>query len=307
MKYKIIILTLFCVATTNVSSSSILPGSIVDTEWLTENNNQVIILDVRKQIDSYHTQGHIENAVLVDVAKIRVNRTLDGNKITKLIPERAVFDDFMEKHGVDNSDTIIITHEGKTPGDLAGAARLFWQLKVYGFNQVALLNGGNQAWVTALEDITTEESKIKKATFTSSVYNSNIIAKTEDVEFALKTHSATLIDARSLRYHIGVSKKDYVYALGHIPTSKSFYYKFLTPLKGDMNILPISQIEETFKNMGINPMKPSILYCNSAYEASSVWFVMHEIMRNQNVSIYDGSLHEWTMDDKRPMTTIYGE
>jgi len=305
MKY--LISTLFLLSSICFADVTSLPGPIINAEWLAENSENVVILDVRKQTENYFKDGHIENAILVDTSNVRVTRTFDGKEITRVIPDRTAFDNFMEKHGVSNKDVVIITNEGKKPGDIAGSARLYWQLKVYGYEQVALLDGGNKAWVAALEDLTTDEPKNTIGTFTTTKYNSDILATTNDVKVAIKNLSATLIDTRSLRYHIGLSTKGYVYAPGHIPTSKNFPYDFLTPIKGKMSFLPISQIKNAFINMGIDPMKPSILYCNSAYECSSVWFVMHEIMGNKKVAIYDGALHEWTMDTNNPMTTFNGQ
>ena len=46
-----------------------------------------------------------------------------------------------------------------------------------------------------------------------------------------------------------------------------------------------------------------ILYCNSAYECASDWFVLHEILGKQDVRVYDGSLHQWTQYESNPMTT----
>ena len=56
------------------------------------------------------------------------------------------------------------------------------------------------------------------------------------------------------------------------------------------------------RSLHIDQDKALILYCNSAYECSSVWFALHEMVGKQDVRIYDGSLNEWTMDARYPMT-----
>ncbi len=97
-------------------------------------------------------------------------------------------------------------------------------------------------------------------------------------------------------------KKNYVYEFGHIPGSKFPPYKLLHAEKGVVYFPTKVQIERRFKALNIDPNSAIILYCNSAYECSSVWFALHEIYKNQQVQVYDGSLHQWTEDTKNPMT-----
>lgn len=114
-----------------------LPGPFVSTDWLAENTDDVIVLDVRKDIDSFSAEGHIEDAVLVNAKKVRVTRTIDGLELTRMLPDRKHFEKFMSEHGVSSNSTVVITHKGETPGDVAGAARHYWQLRYYGFDSVA--------------------------------------------------------------------------------------------------------------------------------------------------------------------------
>ncbi|MCK4708142.1 MAG: hypothetical protein KAU21_05945, partial [Gammaproteobacteria bacterium] len=115
--------------------------------------------------------------------------------------------------------------------------------------------------------------------------------------------STTLIDTRALRYHIGIDKKDYVYGYGHIPGSRNLPYKFIHPAKGNAVYFPAQKLQNIINALKIDMNNDLILYCNSAYECSSDWFVLHEILGHKNVRIYDGSLHQWTQYKNNPMTT----
>ena len=280
-----------------------LPGPLVNAEWLAENLGNVIVLDVRKQLDSFTAEGHISSAVLVNVKKVRTTRTINGVELTRMMPAAEPFSKFMADHGVSKNSTVVITHPGATPGQVAGAARLYWQLRYYGFDSVALLDGGNKSWVESLEELITDTAPVVPGDFTAQNERAEILATTEDVELALEKGDVTLIDTRPMRYHIGLDKRDYVFAYGHIPGSRNFFYKHLNPEKGMSLFLPVEQVSKAFKAMHIDPDAPAILYCNSAFECASVWFYMTELMGNKNVSVYDGSLHEWTMKESRPMTT----
>ena len=308
MKLKLALAFIGCLFISSITlAAPILPGVLVDVDWLVENIDDVKILDVRADLDSFLREGHIPGAVVVDTNKVRVTRTINGREITRLIPERKDFDNFIAGHGISNGDVIIITNEGKSAGDVAGATRLYWQLKVYGYDQVALLDGGNRSWLDEHEDFTKDDVIIKAGSFKTSGGDPSILATTADVEAVLKNKSSTLVDTRSLRQHIGLSQKSYVYAPGHIPSSRLLPYKFVTAEKGSIKFLPAATVQKTLNSLGIDPMARLILYCNSAYECSSVWFVLHELMGNKNVAVYDGALHEWTMDKTRPMTTMLGQ
>ncbi|MEA1889755.1 MAG: rhodanese-like domain-containing protein [Pseudomonadota bacterium] len=302
-KYLLIVLYFFFFYTPLAFAEAKLPGPLVNAEWLAENLNNVVVLDARKQVEDFAKEGHISSAVLVNVKKVRVTRTIDGVELTRMIPAAEPFAKFMSDHGVSNNSTVIITHRGETAGHVAGAARLYWQLRYYGFDSVALLDGGNKSWVESLEELVTDVVPVVKGTFSTGTKRSEILATTTDVELAMKKSDVTLIDTRPMRYHIGRDKRDYVFAYGHIPGSRNFNYKFLNPEKGIAVYSPVNKVEKAFKAMHIDPSAPAILYCNSAFECSSVWFFMTELMGNKNVSIYDGSLHEWTMKESHPMTT----
>ena len=302
-KHPLILLCLFSIYTPFVFAGAKLPGPLVNAEWLAENLSDVVVLDVRKQLESFTDEGHISSAVLVNSKKVRVKRTIDGVELTRMMPAAEPFAKFMADHGVSNDSSVVITHRGETPGQVAGAARLYWQLRYYGFDSVALLDGGNKSWVESLEELVPEVTPVKPGKFSTLAERTEILATTADIENALAKNNITLIDTRPMRYHIGRDKRDYVFAYGHIPGSRSFNYKFLNPEKGISLYSPVEKVEKAFKAMHIDPSAPAILYCNSAFECSSVWFFMTELMGNKNVSIYDGSLHEWTMKESHPMTT----
>ncbi|ALE52980.1 hypothetical protein SP60_07110 [Candidatus Thioglobus autotrophicus] len=283
--------------------SLVIPSPLVDTDWVSENIEDLVILDVRKDLDSFSEQGHIRGANLVNTKKVRVTRTIDGVELTRMRPDQAGFERFMSAHGVSNNSIVLITHQGQTPGDVAGAARLYWQMKYYGFEQVSMLDGGDAAWTASMEELSKDSTKVKSGQFNfENNANNKILATIEEVRLAILDPSIQLVDTRSLRFHVGLDSRNYVYDLGHIPSSKVFPYKFLHPLKGVMVFPTKQQIKARFSSLNINPDASIILYCNSAYECSSVWFSLHEIYGNQAVQVYDGSLHQWTKDASHPMT-----
>lgn len=301
--------TIFSLVAFSASAYSlVVPSPLIDSDWLSENLEHVVILDVRKDLKSFSEQGHILGAKFVDTKSVRVTRTIDGVELTRMRPDQAYFESFMSTQGISNDSVVVITHQGKTPGDVAGAARLYWQMKYYGFEQVAMLDGGNNSWTASMEELSKDLSKTHPGKF-SQMKNTNdkILATIKEVKLAILDPSTQLVDTRSLRFHVGLDSRNYVYDLGHIPSSKVFPYKFLHPIKGVMIFPSKQQIKARFNALNINPDEGIILYCNSAYECSSVWFSLHEIYGNKNVQVYDGSLHQWTKDLANPMTINLGK
>ncbi len=278
-----------------------LPGPLVDAEWLVENRNAALVLDVRKTTKTF-VKGHIPGAILVDVNLIRIERKISDKNMTRMRPDATSFEQFMRAHGVDNNSLVVLTHRGEKPGQVTGAARLYWHMKFYGFNQVALLDGGNPSWVEALEDLVTEVDPVEPGNYRVGAEQPAIVATMQQVQQALGKETVTLIDTRDLRYHVGLDKKDYVYAYGHIPGSRNLPYKFLHSAKQSMDYFPSDTLTDLLESLRIDSDDELILYCNSGYEASSVWFALHEILGKPNVRVYDGSLHQWTQYDSNPMT-----
>ena len=301
--------TLFSLVVFSTSAYSLaVPAPLTDSDWLSENLEHVVILDVRKDLKSFSEQGHILGAKLVDTKKIRVTRIIDGIELTRMRPDQAYFERFMSAQGVSNDSVVVITHQGQTPGDVAGATRLYWQMKYYGFDQVAMLNGGNASWTASMEELSKDSSTTRPGKLSDmNDTNDKILATIEEVKLAMLDPNIQLVDTRSLRFHVGLDSRNYVYDLGHIPSSKVFPYKFLHPIKGAMVFPSKQQIKTRFNALNINPDTGIILYCNSAYECSSVWFSLHEIYGNKNVQVYDGSLHQWTKDLANPMTITLGK
>ncbi|MDH3630245.1 MAG: rhodanese-like domain-containing protein [Gammaproteobacteria bacterium] len=278
------------------------PGPLVKGEWLANNIDEVVVLDVRKNIKSF-TDGHIPGAILVDVKEIRIERDINDKNITRMRPDPASFEKFMRAHGINSDSIVVLTHRGKTSGQVTGAARLYWHMKYFGFDRVTLLDGGNPSWVASLEDLVTEVDTVTPGNYVVGDEKPDMVATMEQVRAAMQDDAVTLIDTRELRYHVGLEKKDYVYANGHIPGSRNMPYKFLNPMKGGNRYFDRESYLSLLDSLRINTGDSLILYCNSGYEASSAWFVLREILGKQDVKLYDGSLHQWTQYETNPMTT----
>ena len=167
---------------------------------------------------------------------------------------------------------------------------------------MAILNGGTAQWMKDKRKTSRKESKVKKGNWVATAERSDILATSVDVEAAMKANTQ-LVDTRPISLYLGTwRKKSYVFANGHIPGAKSYPNELLTtnmPAK----FVDVSTAKSLMEQMGISSDKQAVTYCNSGHLATGSWFVMSELMGNKNVKMYDGSMHQWTLE-KRDVTKL---
>lgn len=299
------------------------PGPVVDGEWLAKNRADVTILDVRPNQKSFTVApefetdkktgkkflvelgGHIDGAVPVDNKKVRVDRVINGLTVKSMIPERADFEKLVRSWGVQAGRPIVIVSAGMEPLDFNDAARLFWQFKVYGEDNIAVLNGGTAGWIAAGREVSTAAVKAAEGNWASKAdrtaeYN----ATSDDMAKAQADKSAQLIDARDDAHYLGLSKASSTSAAGHAAGAKNVYTGLMSTQGGDAaRLLAADTYRDVFKLSGLDAQAPAIAYCNTGHQASGTWFVLTQIVGNRNVKLYDGSMHQWTLE-KRPTVAV---
>jgi len=298
-----------------------LPGPVVDSAWLAKNLDKVVILDARKDIKSFTTKpaykknkktgklklarvgGHINGARLVNYKKVRAKRQIDGKTVTRMLPAKADFEKLMQAAGLNKNSTVVIVSKGQSGGDVTIATRLYWQLKYYGHTNMAILNGGMAQWLKDGQKVSTKPAKVSKGNWIATAENKSILATSDDAAKAIKDKSVQLIDTRVLSQYLGTYKKSYVYAKGHVPTAKTFPVELLTYPSSPAKFTTSDDLATLAHEFGIDTKKPAITYCNSGHLASGAWFVMSEVMGNKQAKLYDGSMHQWTLE-KRPTTSM---
>jgi len=293
---------LFVAATARAET---LPGPVVNADWLVDNRDQVVVLDVRKDVKSYTAKGHIPGAVLVNWKGVTSDRVVDDVELQKILPDPSSFEALMRNHGVNNDTQIVIAHPGETAYQVARAARLYWQLKYYGHDGVALLDGGTAAWQAAGQPLSQEVTpQPDKGDFRVSAERDEILATTADVEAAVKDGTPQLVDNRPQSFFLGLDQRDYVYARGHIPGSINVPYTLNTRMKSPATFRPATQLRQAYEALGVKTDQPVIAYCNSGAVSAASWFVLSEIFGNETAKLYDGSMHEWTKDKDRPVVPM---
>jgi thiosulfate/3-mercaptopyruvate sulfurtransferase len=206
----------------------------------------------------------------------------------------------MQQVGLNNGSTIVIVSKGNNNLDMTMATRLYWQLKYFGEDNMAILNGGMGQWLLDGHQVASGSPKVKKGNWQASAERKDILATSDEVAAAVKNHSAQLMDTRPLSLYLGTWRKSsYVYGDGHIPGAKSFPNELLTQPSTPAKFNATSQLKSMVEQMGLKADEKTITYCNSGHLATGSWFVMSELLGNKQTKVYDGSMHQWTLE-KRP-------
>ena len=297
----------------NLASAGTLPGPLVETDWLAKNQGNVVILEIRKDVKSFTKKpvfkknkksgkstlkkvaGHIPGSYLVNYKKLRATKKIDGRKVVKMLVSKSAFQKVMQNAGVNKNSSVVIVSKGENNLDLTMATRFYWQMKYYGFDNMAVLNGGMAQWIIDKRKVSTKKTKAKKGNWVATAERNEILATTKDVEMAVN-NKGQLVDTRPISLYLGTwRKKSYVFNNGHIPGAKPYPNELLTS-KMPAKFFNISDSKSLFSQMGIKTDKKSITYCNSGHLATGSWFVLSELMGNKNVKMYDGSMHQWTLE-----------
>lgn len=316
MKLPRYIITLATLITLSpVATAAKLPGPLVDTTWLKANLDNVVVLDVRSDIKSFTSNprftsdkksgkqilvrvgGHIPGALLVDYSKLRTKRVIRNRTITKMLPGKGTFERFMQSIGVNRDDTLVIMSKGRSNSDMLGATRLYWSLKYFGHDKMAILDGGMTQWLKDGGKVSSRLSNTRKGNWVATAERNEILATSEDVKKAVEGQKVQLIDTRSISQYLGTYKKSYVYSKGHIPGAINLPNELITGPGGKAKFTPADDILKMSEVLKINPQGSMITYCNSGHLATGSWFMYSEVLGNKNVKMYDGSMHQWTSEN----------
>lgn len=299
-----------------------LPGPVVSADWLAANQSEVQILEVRGDVASYvrspefevdkktgkkilvEVGGHIADSTLLDFKKVRADRMIDGKKIKYLIPEKSDFEKIIQSVGINSDKPIILVPVGLDISDVDEALRAYWQFKVYGEDNIAVLDGGMAGWLSEGRDFVATPSTKSGGNWVAKGERKELIASSDQVAAASKNGKVSLIDARQPAQFYGLTKRDYVGAYGHIAGAKELAPELLAKTsKGALYFWDKNTYNALLSANGINPKSPAISYCNSGHLAAGGWFVMSELVGNKSTKLYDGSLYLWTLEG-RPLVGV---
>lgn len=287
-----------------------LPDSLVSTEWLAANLGapNLCVLDATVHLHpdpSGSTRaesgladfeaGHIPGAVFADL--IADLSDIDS-PLRFTLPTEDRFAAGMGALGV-GDDSAVVVYAG---GSMSWAPRLWLMLRAFGFDHVAVLDGGWKKWSAEGRAVSTETSAVQAARFTARL-QLGVFVDQAAVEAGRANPDAVVVNALSPAQHAGTGGAHYGRP-GRITDSVNVPAAEMLNLE-TFAFLPNSTLARRFDDAGATADKQLVIYCGGGIAASQVAFAQHLLGRSP-AAVYDASLQEWARDSAAAMTTDTG-
>ena len=260
---------------------------LVDTQWVQEhlNDENIRIVEVDEN-PALYADAHIPGAIGFDWKK----DLQDQVKRDFLGPGE--FGELFGRHGISNDHTIVLY------GDRNNwfAAYTYWYLKYYGHDNVKLMNGPREKWISEGRPTSRDVPRYDSQQFNAQDGDPAIRAMRDEVSDALDTDTR-LVDVRSPQEYSGelIAMAGYeqegAQRAGHIPGAASV--PWAQAVQEDGTFKSADDLSELYGNKGVPDGNPIIAYCRIGERSAHTWFVLHELLGHDDVKNYDGSWTEW--------------
>ncbi len=211
------------------------------------------------------------------------------------MPDPDKFYETLARLGISNQ-TQVIAYDA-TSGSFA--ARLWFLLRYFGHNNVAVLDGGLSAWLSAGFSTSSGWEDNPAGQFTGKPHP-ELIVSTADVESFTLDPTWLLIDSRAQERYTGAQEPIDSKA-GHIPGSINRFYGF--NLNPDGTFLPGVELRKEFDQLLSGyPIDKTVIYCGSGVTSAHNLLAM-AIAGLPQPKLYAGSWSEWIRDPKHPIAT----
>lgn len=238
---------------------------------------------------------HIPGAAFTDYVKDGWRWMIGG--APGMLPPEAHLSMLLGLLGIAPESHVVIIPTGASANDLTTAARLYWTLKVVGHEAVAILDGGMRGWVAdRARPLEAGPSQPLAAGPYPVRPNPAVRSTLAEVERALAA-GAAFVDTRTPRYFAGLEWAREARRGGHLPGALWHEYSELFDLSSG-RLRPPPELAAMFAGV---PEVPVVAYCNTGHTAALTWFALSEVLGRKGVTLYDGSMTEWTQDETRPV------
>jgi thiosulfate/3-mercaptopyruvate sulfurtransferase len=260
---------------------------LVSTDWVQEHldDDSVRIVEVDEN-PALYADSHIPGAIGFDWQKDlqdQVKRDFLGPK---------EFGELFGSRGISNDHTVVLY------GDRNNwfAAYTYWYLKYYGHDNVKLINGPREKWISDGRPTTKEVPSYPAAKFEAKGPDQAIRAMRDEMLQLVGTDTR-LVDVRSPQEYSGelIAMAGYeqegAQRGGHIPGAANV--PWAQAVNEDGTFKPADDLRQLYESKGVVNGNDIVAYCRIGERSAHTWFVLHELLGNDNVKNYDGSWTEW--------------
>jgi len=261
---------------------------LVSTDWLADHldDGDLVVAEVDESPDVYE-EGHIPDAV-----KLHWKDDLQ-DPIERDLIDKAAFERLISSCGISNDTTVVVY------GDKNNwfAAYAYWYLKIYGHQNVRILDGGRQKWIDEGRELTTDIPSPGSATYIARERDESIRVYRDEVLAGLGQSEVALVDVRSAQEYSGELmappgyEQEGASRTGHIPGAQSV--PWATAVHDDGTFRSSADLHELYSGKSVTSDKEVRAYCRIGERSAHTWFVLHELLGYPTVKNYDGSWIEW--------------
>ncbi len=266
------------------------PESVVETDWVAEhlNDDSIRLVEVDVDLGSY-AEAHIPGAIQWDWMS-HLNTTVQRD-----ILNREEMSQLLGECGIGRDTRIVLYGDNNN----WFAAYAFWQMKLYGHDNVAMINGGRQKWIGEGRETTTEVPTFASQSYSVAGANEGLRALRDHVLQSVQGQSSVeLVDVRSPAEYNGEviapanMPQEGAQRAGHIPGASSIPWG-LAVNESDGTFKSVDELKALYGGRGITGNREVITYCRIGERSSHTWFVLTQLLGYENIRNYDGSWTEY--------------
>ena len=259
---------------------------LVDAEWVEQHldDPKVAVVEVDEDTSAYE-KNHIRNAIRIDW-----KRDLQ-DPVRRDFVNKEQFEALLSERGIGN-DTTVVLYGGNNNWF---AAYAYWYFKLYGHQDVKLLDGGRKKWELDSRDLVEEVPTRPATTYAAQEQDLDIRAFRDEVVEAINVKN--LVDVRSPDEFSGKLlapahlPQEQSQRPGHVPSAKNIPWS--KSANDDGTFRSDDELTELYQGEGVDLSKDTIAYCRIGERSAHTWFVLHELLGQPNVKNYDGSWTEY--------------
>ena len=262
-------------------------SALVSADWVEEHKSDenVVLIEVDEDVSAYDA-GHIAGAIKLDWKEDLQDH------VRRDFVNQQQFEALLSERGVKNDDTVVL-YGGNNNWF---AAYAYWYFKLYGHEDVKLLDGGRKKWELDSRNLTDEVPSREATTYKANPARTDIRAFRDEVIAAIGEKN--LVDVRSPDEFSGKLlapahlPQEQSQRGGHIPTAVNVPWS--KAANDDGTFRSDEELRKLYvEEAGLDTSKPTIAYCRIGERSSHTWFALHELLGETDVKNYDGSWTEY--------------
>lgn len=265
---------------------------LVSTEWLAAHLHEAdlrlvdatwYLPHLKRDARAEYLGAHIPGAVFFDIDEIKDPQ----NPLPHMLPAAADFARAVGALGIGDGDRVVV-YGGRNG---IAAARVWWTFRVFGYDRVAVLDGGLARWRSQGRPVEQGPVSPAPSRFTARL-RPELVRDLDAMRGNLRSRNEQVLDARSSGRFLGTEPELRPgLRSGHIPGSLNLPYDRLFRAD-DGTLLDPPALGQAFADAGVDADKPIVTTCGSGVSAAVLALALYRLGR-RDVPVYDGSWTEW--------------